>query len=89
MSDAFDPAATLEVIHRQRKTARRRAYHRSKLSRYRAELVQLRLAGGSYPDLVVWLRKTHCVKVSHTTVMRYLRQLPEMAEHSPTSTQEA
>jgi hypothetical protein len=88
MSGTFDSAATLEMIHRQRETARRRAYYRSKLSRYRAELVQLRLAGGSYPDLVVWLRKTHHVKVSHTTVMRYLKQLPELADYSPPSAKE-
>ena len=89
MTDKLDAAAVLEVIHRHRETARRQAYHRSKLSRYRAELVKLRLAGGSYPDLVVWLRKTHRVKVAHTTVMRYLQQLPEIADHLPSPAKEA
>ena len=89
MTEKLDAAAALKVIHRHRETARRQAYHRSKLSRFRAELVKLRLAGGSYPDIVVWLRKTHRVKVAHTTVMRYLQQLPELADHSPTSAKEA
>ena len=48
--------------------------------RYRAELVQLRRAGASYPDLATWLRTRHRLRVSHTTVMRYLRGLPEMAD---------
>lgn len=89
MTDKLDAAAALEVIHRHREIARRQAYHRSKLSRYRAELVKLRLAGGSYPDLMVWLRKEHRVSVAHTTVMRYLQQLPEMVDHSPASRKDA
>jgi hypothetical protein len=40
--------------------------------------VALRRAGASYPDLVTWLRGRK-VAVSHTTVLRYLRTLPEMA----------
>ena len=82
MSDDLDPAAELAAIHQRRKIARRRPYQRSKLERYRAELVQLRRAGASYPDLVTWLRTRHRMTVAHTTVMRYLRRLPELADES-------
>ena len=70
----------LAKIRQLRALARRQPYHRSRLRRYRAELVVLRRAGASYPDLVVWLRTEHRVKVSHTTVMRYLKTLPELKE---------
>lgn len=80
MTDDLDPAAELEAIRRRREIARRRPYRRSQLERYRAELVALRHAGGSYPDLASWLRTTHRLSVAHTTVMRYLQGLPELAE---------
>jgi len=70
----------LAKIRELRSIARRQPYRRSRLMRYRAELVALRRAGASYPDLVVWLRTEHRVKVSHTTVMRYLKTLPEFKE---------
>lgn len=79
MSDDLDPAAELAAIHRRRSIARRKPYQRSKLARHRAELVALRRAGASYPDLVTWLRTRHQMTVAHTTVLRYLQSLPELA----------
>jgi hypothetical protein len=76
----IDAQAELAHIRHLRETARRHPYHRSRLMRYRAELVALRRAGASYPDLVVWLRTQHRMRVNHTTVMRYLKTLPELQE---------
>jgi len=77
---SIDAQAELANIRHLRETARRQPYRRSRLMRYRAELVALRRAGASYPDLVVWLRTQHRVRVNHTTVMRYLKTLPELQE---------
>ena len=77
----FDPAAELAEVRTRRAMSQRRRWsqrRRSQLADHRAELVALRRAGGSYPDLVTWLRGRKVV-VSHTTVMRYLRTLPEMS----------
>ena len=80
MTDDLDPDAALASIRSRRKIAQRKPYRRSQLERYRAELVALRRVGGSYPDLATWLRTTHRLTVAHTTVMRYLQQLPELAD---------
>lgn len=76
----MDPAAELAAIRQRRKIARRQPYRKSKLERHRAELVKLRRAGASYPELVTWLRLSHQLTVVHTTVMRYLQELPEMSD---------
>lgn len=39
-----------------------------------------RRAGGSYPDLAAWLRSEKRVVVSHTTVLRFLKQCGELAD---------
>lgn len=69
-----------ELLHLrvQRKIARRQSYRRSRLARYRAELVRLRQAQASFAELALWLRKTKRIKVAPSTVMRYLNQLPEL-----------
>jgi intein-encoded DNA endonuclease-like protein len=43
----------------------------------------LQRAGASYLDLVIWLRTQHRVRVNHTTVMRYLKTLPELQKEHP------
>lgn len=59
---------------------KRRQYRRSRLTRYRAELVALRDSGASYPQLAQWLRSEKRIHVAHTTVMRFLHQLPEVTK---------
>lgn len=76
----FDAIEALTNIHEYRRTIRRKRYARSKLSRYQAELVKLRKAGASYGDLVVWLKKEKRMKTTHTTIMRFLKKLPEMQD---------
>ena len=70
----------LDAIRQRRAATRRKPYRRSRLARHRADLVRLRRKGASYPELAAWLRKYRRVKVSHTTVMRFLQQLPELQE---------
>lgn len=55
----------------------KRQYRRSRLDRFRAELVGLRNSGASYPELALWLREKR-IRVAHTTVMRFLVKLREV-----------
>ena len=78
---AFDPAATLAAVREHRAEAkRRRTWGRSRLTPYRAELVKLRQAGGSFADLTIWLRTKKRVKMDTSSVRRYLQKLPELAQ---------
>ncbi len=83
MTQPFNAAVELTTIHNQRKTMRQQAYRKSRLGRYRAELVALRKAGASLHDLALWLRQKKRIKVSHTTVMRFLAKLPELKITDP------
>lgn len=77
----FDPASALAAVREHRAAAkRRRTWGRSRLTPYRAELVKLRQAGGSYADLTVWLRKAKRIKMDSSSVRRYLQKLPELAQ---------
>ena len=74
-----DAACILDAMRAHRAVARRRRYRASKLTRYRAELVTLHLAGASYRELALWLRRDHRLRANPTTIRRYLIQLPEVA----------
>jgi hypothetical protein len=67
----------LDAMHERRAVVRKQRYRASKLTRYRAELITLRLAGASYRELAFWLRRDHRLRVDHSTIRRYLMQLPE------------
>lgn len=73
-------SARLDAVRERRRLARRRRYRRSKLDRYRAELVSLRRMGASYPELALYIRHTHRKRVDQTTVRRYLLKLPEFMQ---------
>ena len=84
MPRKIDAVAALAEIKRKRRIARRIAgagLH-SKLNRYRSSLVSLRRAGASYRDLVFWLRINHRMNTDHTTVMRWMKNLPELTKDS-------
>lgn len=74
----MEPNVILQRIRTYRKLCRRVVFHRSRLEKFRAELVALRNAGASYPELTIWLRQEKRIKMAHTTIMRYLKQLPEV-----------
>ena len=77
-SDQFNARDELAKIKDFRCMARRRRSHFSKLLPFRKELVELRRAGATIADLVIWLRKNKRLRVAASTVSRYLRKLPEL-----------
>lgn len=77
-----DLSAKLEAVRERRIMARRRRYRRSKLDRYRAELVSLHRMGASYRDMALYIRHEHRRRVDPTTVRRYLIKLPEVAQEA-------
>jgi hypothetical protein len=76
----FDATVELKKIRQRKSIRRRKSYQRSRLARLRAELVLLRKEGASYREISLWLCQTQRIKTTHTTVMRYLEQLPEIKE---------
>ena len=73
----FDADAQLISLRSRRSIARRRRRYRSRLDRYRAELVELRRIGATVAELTTWLHQRRCC-VAASTVSRYLRRLPEL-----------
>lgn len=70
MPDTLDQQLT--HVQAQRRIARRQPFRRSRLERYRAELLALAERGASHRDLALWLRQFKRVKVHPTTVGRAL-----------------
>jgi hypothetical protein len=80
----FDAGLTLETLRQERQERRRRrTWGKSKLIRYRAELVELRRAGASLADLAHWLKTTQRMTADKSTIARYLATLPELAPAGP------
>ena len=67
----------LGAVRERRRIARRPRYRRSKLIRYRAELVTLYRMGASYRELSLYLWHEHRKRADPTTIRRYLVKLPE------------
>jgi hypothetical protein len=78
ITQPFDASTELDEIRELKKFMCKKTYHKSRLAKYRAELVTLRQSGASYAEITLWLRKKKRMKVCHTTVMRYLSKLPEL-----------
>ena len=76
--ETFDAERELRRIRMLRAQARRRMYRKSRLERYRAELVAMKQIGASCSDLVGWLRVNHRCKINCSTVGQYLKKLPEL-----------
>ena len=80
MVDApFDPIGTLQAVKEHRAMRRRQQFRKSKLDRFRAEIVALKKSGASGQDIVTWLKMKHRLKINRSSVVRYLASLPEMA----------
>ena len=73
----FDAATELADIQKRRTIGRQLSQRRSRLDRWRAELVQLRRMGASLGDLILWLRSRR-IRAHASTVSRYLAKLPEL-----------
>lgn len=80
--ETFDAQAEVKRIRSLRAEARRRLFRKSRLDRYRAELVAMRQAGASCTDLAVWLRVTHRCKINRSSIDRYLKKLPELSSET-------
>jgi hypothetical protein len=78
MDATLNATDILANIRKCRNLQSKNCFRRSSLENYRAELVSLRQAGASYRDLSTWVKMTHRIKISQTTVMRYLKKLPEL-----------
>jgi hypothetical protein len=77
----FNAAAELSVLQQQRALAKQRQVSRSVLKRCRGEIVALlKEKSGSYRLVAEWLKRHKHINVSHTTVMRFAKQLPELKE---------
>lgn len=86
--ETFNAQAEVERIRIRRTEARRKLYRKSRLDKYRAELVAMKQAGASCADLVEWLRVNHRCKVNRSSIDRYLKKLPEL-QAATTDIQEA
>lgn len=78
----FNATTELEIVRKYKSVGQRKSYPYSRLNKLRVELVALRKAGASYRELTLWLRQHKRIKMTHTTVMRYLAKLPELKESS-------
>ena len=67
---------------RLQRGVRRKMYRKSRLDKYRAELVAMQQAGASCADLAEWLRVSHRCRMHRSSIDRYLRRLPELANEA-------
>jgi dTDP-4-amino-4,6-dideoxygalactose transaminase len=68
----FDPDA--EVARLKERTQRRRRigrYYKSRLDKYRSEILAIRNHGASHTEIQMWLRERR-IKVARSTVSRWL-----------------
>ena len=71
--NTFDAAAEAERLRAQTRARRRPRYRRSRLDRYKGELLALRDEGCTTAELQRWLLARR-VRVQHATVARWLRR---------------
>ena len=67
----FDTDTELDLLRRQTSEIRKKKFSRSRLDRYRAELLLLHRGGASVAELQRWLR-AHRILVVHSTVARWI-----------------
>lgn len=69
----FNATEVLAVIREARAVRRKRCtWGKSKLTKFLAELIQLRASGASLADIQYWLKKEKRVKADCTTIKRCL-----------------
>ena len=71
--NAFDAVAEAALLRAQTRARRRPRYRRSRLDRYKGELLALRDEGCTTAELQRWLLARR-VRVQHATVARWLRR---------------
>lgn len=76
----FDVTAEIAQMQQRRSDQKQKKY-RSRLWDYRAEIVEfLQNKNGSLRLVAKWLLVKKKFKVSHTTIMRFAKKLPELQE---------
>ena len=77
VSNCASAIELLIKIKKERDVRRKRCtWGKSKLIKHQAELRQLMASGASYADMQFWLRKEKRIKVSRSTVKRFLDKHP-------------
>ena len=76
----FNATMELQQLLQKRTLRQRKIYCRSRLHKHRAEIVELLKSGASFRLISEWLKTKKHLKVSHTTVMRFVKPLPEWQE---------
>lgn len=73
MTEKFDVQKELSALNAQTRSIRKRCYsaRKSRLDRYKFELLELKKAGASNAELQRFLRGKR-IKVAHSTVSRWL-----------------
>ena len=80
----FDAVAELQRIKELRQIKR---YRKSKLDRFRTEILALEAAGASSSDIALWLRE-HKLKADASTVGRYLSKQKALLKSAEPMTHE-
>lgn len=64
----------LEAVQAERALKQKKRYRRSRLDRYRAEVLYLEEAGASHEDIRLWLSQYKHVKMHSTTIGRAVKR---------------
>ena len=75
MSD-FNVQDELSALKSQTKAIRKRSYsaRKSRLDKYKFELLELKKSGATCSELQRWLRQRKRIKVAHSTVLRWIEK---------------
>jgi IS30 family transposase len=74
----FNAAAEVKALKQQMIIARQRRLMQSALTKYRGEIVALLKEGASFRLIAKWLKRNKHLTISHTTIMRFAKKLPEL-----------
>jgi len=69
----FDAASELDKIRQKRKVSRRKPYAKSKLDKFKFEILKLKSEGASLGDIRFFLHKNR-IKVVPSTIQRWLKK---------------
>ncbi len=70
----FNAKTALMETRKVKRIAVRKRYRSSKLDRYEDELNALHSEGASLAEIKLWLSRTHHLKISRSTIFRWLNK---------------
>jgi hypothetical protein len=76
----FDATAELNHTRQQRALMRHKKQQRSRLEKYRAEIIALRQAKkpASYQEIQIWLRQKKRLVIDRKTIWDFVQKIPEL-----------